>query len=333
MLTCNKLSLRFILASICLPIGLLISQQGLTASSISEEKYAPAAVDMNVQQVSEHVYYVEGIPGIATDNKGFISNAGFIVTDDGVVVFDTLGTPSLANELVHKIKSITQQPIKKVIVSHFHADHIYGLQVFEELGAEIIAPYGAQKYIQSDAAKERLEERRFSLDPWVNENTHLVLPDITIEKSKTFTLGGITFTINYMGKAHSDGDLTLLVEPDRVLFSGDIIFEARIPFVGNADSKKWLETLTKLETEGLAVLVPGHGSASKDPKNTISLTRKYLAFLRESMGAAVDEFTPFDEAYANTDWSQFKDLPAFDEGNRINAYQVYLSMEAELLAQ
>lgn len=333
MLTCNKLSLRSILASICLPIGLLISQQGLTASSISEEKYAPAAVDMNVQQVSEHVYYVEGIPGIATDNKGFISNAGFIVTDDGVVVFDTLGTPSLANELVHKIKSITQQPIKKVIVSHFHADHIYGLQVFEELGAEIIAPYGAQKYIQSDAAKERLEERRFSLDPWVNENTHLVLPDIIIEKSKTFTLGGITFTINYMGKAHSDGDLTLLVEPDRVLFSGDIIFEARIPFVGNADSKKWLKTLTKLETEGLAVLVPGHGSASKDPKNTISLTRKYLAFLRESMGAAVDEFTPFDEAYANTDWSQFKDLPAFDEGNRINAYQVYLSMEAELLAQ
>lgn len=333
MLTCNKSSLSFILAFIVLAISLLISQQGLSASSVSEEKYAPAEVGMKVQQVSEHVYYVEGVPGIATDNKGFISNAGFIVTDDGVVIFDSLGTPSLANELVHKIKSITQQPIKKVIVSHFHADHIYGLQVFEELGAEIIAPYGAQKYIQSDAAKERLEERRFSLDPWVNENTRIVLPDITVEKSKTFTLGGITFTIDYMGKAHSDGDLTLLVEPDKVLFSGDIIFEARIPFVGNADSKKWLKTLTKLETEGLAVLVPGHGPASKDPKKTISLTRKYLAFLRESMGAAVDEFIPFDAVYANTDWSQFKDLPAFDAGNRINAYQVYLSMEAELLAQ
>lgn len=331
--TCNKRSLSFILALISLPISLLISQQGLTSSSVSEEKYAPAEVNMKALQVSEHVYYVEGIPGIATDNKGFISNSGFIVTDDGVVVFDSLGTPSLANELIHIIKSITQQPIKKVIVSHFHADHIYGLQVFEELGAEIIAPYGAQKYIQSDAARERLEERRLSLGPWVNENTHLVLPDITIEKSKTFTLGGITFTINYMGKAHSDGDLTLLVEPDKILFSGDIIFEARIPFVGNADSKKWLETLTKLETEGLAVLVPGHGPASKDPKNTIALTRKYLAFLRESMGAAVDEFTAFDVAYASTDWSQFKYLPAFDAGNRINAYQVYLSMEAELLAQ
>jgi len=302
----------------------------------SEQKasvYAPTSVEMEVKKVSEHVYYVEGIPGIATDNEGFISNAGFIVTGDGVVVFDSLGTPSLANKLVSKIREITDQPIKKVIVSHFHADHIYGLMVFEELGAEIIAPYGAQKYLQSEAAAERLEERQFSLDPWVNEDTRLILPDTTIEKSDTFTMGDITFTINFMGKAHSDGDLTLLVEPDKVLFSGDIIFEGRIPFVGNADSKKWLETLTRLETEGLNALVPGHGPASHDPEETISLTRRYLAHLREVLGAGIDELMPFDEVYAEADWSEFEDLPAFEEGNRINAYQVYLSMEAELLEE
>jgi len=296
-------------------------------------KYAPTSVEMEVKKVSEHVYYVEGIAGIATDNEGFISNAGFIVTSDGVVVFDSLGTPSLAHKLVQKIKTVTDQPIRKVIVSHFHADHIYGLQVFEDLGAEIIAPYGAQKYIQSEAAASRLEERQFSLEPWVNEDTRLVLPDTTIEKSDTFELGGLTFTINFMGKAHSDGDLTLLVEPDKVLFSGDIIFEGRIPFVGNADSKKWLETLTRLETEGLTALVPGHGPASDNPKETISLTRRYLAHLREVLGEGIEELTPFDEVYAEADWSEFKDLPAFEAGNRINAYQVYLSMEAELLEE
>jgi len=305
----------------------------ITQALSAEIRYAPTSVDMEVKKVSEHVYYVEGIPGIATDNEGFISNAGFIVTDDGVVVFDSLGTPSLAYKLVQKIKTVTDQAIKKVVVSHFHADHIYGLQVFEELGAEIIAPYGAQKYINSDAAKERLEERQFSLDPWVNENTRLVLPDTTVSKSTEFTMGGLTFSINYMGKAHSDGDLTMLVEPDKVLFSGDIIFQGRIPFVGSADSKKWLETLTRLETEGLAALVPGHGPASSKPENTISLTRNYLAHLRQVMGAGIEDFTPFDEVYADADWSKFKDLPAFDEGNRINAYQVYLSMEAELLEQ
>ena len=318
MLTCNKI----------LPFTILIL---ISQSLIAGAKYVPASVEMEVKKVSEHVYYVEGVAGIATDNEGFISNAGFVITNDGVVVFDSLGTPSLAHKLIQKIKGITNQPIKKVVVSHFHADHIYGLQVFEDFGAEIIAPYGAQKYINSDAAKERLEERQFSLDPWVNENTHLVLPDTTVEKSTHFTLGGLTFTINYMGKAHSDGDLTMLVEPDKVLFSGDIIFQGRIPFVGSADSKKWLETLTRLETEGLTALVPGHGPASTDPKNTISLTRRYLAHLREVMGAGIEDFTPFDEVYADADWSKFKDLPAFAEGNRINAYQVYLSMEAELL--
>jgi glyoxylase-like metal-dependent hydrolase (beta-lactamase superfamily II) len=321
MLTCARSYLAFILS--------------LTLSNISMAagQYAPTSVDMPVKKVSEHVYYVEGAPGIATDNEGFISNSGFVVTDDGVIVFDALGTPSLAHKLVEQIKTVTDQPIRKVIVSHFHADHIYGLQVFEDMDAEIIAPYGAQKYIQSEAAASRLEERQFSLDPWVNENTRLVLPDTTVEKSYTFQLGGLTFTVNYMGKAHSDGDLTLLVEPDKVLFSGDIIFEGRIPFVGNADSKMWLETLTRLDTGGLTALVPGHGPASTNPAETISLTRRYLAYLRKVLGEGIDELMPFDEVYAQADWSEFENLPAFDEGNRINAYQVYLSMEAELLAE
>jgi glyoxylase-like metal-dependent hydrolase (beta-lactamase superfamily II) len=288
---------------------------------------------MEIRKVSEHVYYVEGKPGIATDNEGFISNAGFVVTADGVVVFDSLGTPSLAHKLVQQIATVTDQPIKKVVVSHFHADHIYGLQVFEELGAEVIAPYGAQKYMQSEAAASRLEERQLSLDPWVNEDTRLVLPDTTVDESYNFSLGGIDFTINYLGKAHSDGDLTMLVEPDRVLFSGDIIFEGRIPFVGNADSKKWLDTLTKLETGGLTALVPGHGPASTNPGETISLTRRYLAYMRKVLGEGIEELMPFDEVYEAADWSEFEDLPAFEEGNRINAYQVYLSMEAELLEE
>ena len=311
--------------------AVILSLYALPAVYATE--YAATSVDMDVRQVSRHVYYVEGEAGIATDNEGFISNAGFVITGDGVVIFDALGTPSLASKLVDRIRELTDQPIRKVIVSHYHADHIYGLQVFEDMGAEISAPEGAQKYLQSESAKERLEERRFSLEPWVNDATRLVYPDVTVSKSSSFTMGDVTFTINYMGKAHSDGDLSMLVEPDRVLFSGDIIFEGRVPFVGNADTGNWLETLTRLETGGLTALVPGHGPASTSPAQTIALTRAYLAYLREVMGAAVDEFIPFNEAYAEADWSRFEHLPAFEAGNRINAYQVYLSMEAELLEQ
>ena len=293
-------------------------------------KYAPISVDMQVVQMSEHAYYVKGASGIATDNEGFISNAGFVVTDDGVVVFDALGSPSLAAALLERIRKITDQPIKRLILSHYHADHIYGIQVFKNAGAKVYAPEGVLDYIHSEGATSRLEERRRSLSPWVNDDTKVIVPDVIISGVQRFNLGGLDFTINYLGKAHSDGDLAMLVEQDRVLFSGDIIFEGRVPFVGNADTKYWLKTLTELETSGLAALIPGHGAASKKPASTISLTRRYLAYLRETMGYGVDDLTPFGEVYDEVDWSEFKNVPAFKEANRINAHQVYQSMAKEL---
>jgi len=295
-------------------------------------RYPPAAVDMQLQRLSEHVYFVQGEAGVATDNEGFISNAGVIVTNDGVVVFDALGTPSLADLLLRKIREVTDQPIVRVISSHYHADHIYGLQVFKERGAAVWAPVGAEKYLQSENAAERLEERRFSLEPWVNETTRLVEPDRYIGVQENFELGGVRFTVSPVGAAHSDGDLTLYVEPDRILFSGDIIFEGRVPFVGDANSRHWLEAIERMEAGQLIALVPGHGAVANNPSQVIAGMRRYLSYLRETMSAAVKDFMPFDEAYAASDWSEFEQLPAFAEANRRNAYQVYLSMEAESLS-
>lgn len=302
----------------------------LSLPATAKEEYAPISVEMRVVQMSEHAYYAKGVSGIATANQGFISNAGFVVTKEGVVVFDALGTPSLAAALLERIRKITDQPIKRLVLSHYHADHIYGIQVFKNAGAKIYAPEGSLDYIHSEAAALRLEERQLSLYPWVNDDTKIIVPDVIISSSHKFSLGGLDFTINYLGKAHSDGDLAMLVEQDRVLFSGDIIFEGRVPFVGNADTRHWLKTLTQLETGGLAALIPGHGPASKKPSSTISLTRRYLAYLRETMGYAIDDLTPFGEAYDEVDWSEFEKVPAFKEANRINAYQVYLSMGKEL---
>jgi len=297
--------------------------------TVASSKYASVDVDMQPKQVAKNTWYVQGADGMATDNKGFISNAGFIVTTKGVVIFDALGSPSLAWKLVQKIREITDQPIVKVVVSHYHADHIYGLQVFKELGAEIIAPDGVYDYIDSDAATERLEERRFSLEPWVNEKTVVVTPDKILDESESFVVGDTTFLVNVIGSAHSSGDLTLYVENDRVLFSGDLIFEGRVPFLGSNNTKHWLETLQKMETNQLHALVPGHGPAATKPKQALSLTREYLAFMRQNMAKAVEEMIDFDEAYKRVDWSKYKTMPAFDAANRKNAFQVYLSMENE----
>jgi glyoxylase-like metal-dependent hydrolase (beta-lactamase superfamily II) len=274
---------------------------------------------------------VQGAAGIATDNEGFISNAGFVVTDDSVVVLDGLGTPSLAKKLIQNIRSVTDKPITRVIVTHYHADHIYGLQVFKELGAEIWAPIGYEEYLNAPLALERLEERRFSLDPWVNNATHLISPDKIISQSQSFTQGGVQFTLSLLGSAHSQGDMTMYVENDKVLFSGDIIFEGRVPFLGNANTKNWLETLIKFETDNVSALIPGHGPHASEPNQAISLTRHYLERVRQVMSKAVDDLQAFDEAYGAADWSEFEKLPAFEAGHRRNAYQVYLSIEQEQL--
>lgn len=310
-------------------LALIVCVASLPAMSA----YPPVTVDMQLTQVSAHTYYVSGVAGVATDNEGFISNAGFVVTDEGVVVFDSLGSPSLAWALRERIRTVTDRPVVKVVVSHYHADHIYGLQVFKDEGAEIIAPRGAYEYLDSPTSLERLEERRLSLDPWVNDDTRLIPPDLMIEEFHSFSLGGIDFRLNYLGSAHSEGDMTLYVVQDRVLFSGDIIFEARVPFVGDADTKRWLETLQALETSELAALVPGHGPAASDPVGAVARTREYIAYLRAVMGAAVDELADFAGAYDAADWSRFEKLPAFNAANRRNAYQVFLSMEAEALAE
>ncbi|MBL4661233.1 MAG: MBL fold metallo-hydrolase [Alcanivoracaceae bacterium] len=293
-------------------------------------KYPPLEIEMETKKLAPHTYQVQGKAGIATDNGGFISNAGFVVTDAGVVVIDALGSPPLAVELLKRIRKVTDKPIKKVIITHYHADHLYGAQVFKEIGAEIIAPIGSYKYINAESAPARLAERRESLKPWVNEQTYIVEPDVIIDKTTEFELGGQQFVINVVGAAHSDGDLTLLAKEDGVLFSGDIIFGGRVPFIGGGSTSKWINTLAGME-QGLKLnlLVPGHGPASGNPTDAIKLTKSYLKFMREVMGDAVEEMEEFVDAYEATDWSKFEDMPAFSSVNRLNANTVFLSMEDE----
>jgi len=294
---------------------------------------AEPPVQMELRQVSAHSWFVQGAAGAATDNAGFISNAGVVVTDEGVIVFDALGTPALARMLLGRIRALTEKPIRAVVVSHYHADHIYGLQVFKAEGAEILAPAGVEQYLGSTAAAERLAERQRTLAPWVNEATRLVPPDRTVAATEHLSLGGVRLTLTPLGAAHSDADLAMLVEPDGVLFSGDLIFEGRLPFVGDANTRNWLAALERMTETRLKALVPGHGPAASDPNAAVDLTRRYVAYLRETMGKAVADLVPFEEAYKAADWSAYVSLPAFEAANRRNAYQVYLSLENESLSE
>ena len=324
---------RFCLFLLCMGMcsGLCVSV-AQASNAWADVSYEPTDVKMKLIQVSPHAYYVKGVAGEATDNQGFMSNAGVVVTEQGVVVIDTLGTPSLAYLLLTKIREITDKPVVKVIVTHYHADHIYGLQVFKDLGAEVIAPMGAKDYLSSPAAEGRLKQRRESLFPWVNEKTRLINPDVYIAATdaadkRHFQLGGLDFEITTLGSTHSQGDLIMKVVQEGVMFAGDLIFEGRIPFVAGAQPQQWVDNLTSMDTSKLKVIVPGHGAASNKPATAVDFTLAYLNFLQKNMGNAVEELVPFDEAYAALDWSLYENMPAA-RVNRMNAYYVYIDLEA-----
>ena len=306
----------------------------LLLSFASLAEYPAITAKVVPQEVAPGIYYVQGLPGIASAaNEGFNSNAGFVVTNDGVVVIDALGTPALGNALLRTIRSITAKPVKRVIVTHYHADHFYGLEPLKRAGADVWAHRAALAYFENGEAQARLEQRARDLFPWVDEKMSLVRADHWLDADDTFDLGGVRFDVKHFGPAHSPEDLIVGVPRVGVIFGGDIVVAGRIPFVGSADSRKWLERIERLLALDPRIVITGHGEVSRNPKKDLVLTRDYLVFLRQAMGKAVEDFVPFDEAYAKVDWGRFAKVPAFDAANRINAYGTYLLMERELLGK
>jgi len=146
---------------------------------------------------------------------------------------------------------------------------------------------------------------------------------------ETLTIGGVRFDIQPVGPSHTAEDVVVYVPQKKVLFAGDLVFRNRIPFVGLADSRHWIDAMQQLLTFDARWVVPGHGPLSTDPKGDMTLTRDYLIYLRESMGRAARDMTSFDEAYQTTDWKKFETIPLFKSVNRMNAYNTYLLMERE----
>jgi glyoxylase-like metal-dependent hydrolase (beta-lactamase superfamily II) len=288
-----------------------------------------AAPPVRAVEVAPDVWFVQGETALGSvDNRNFISNAGFVVTDAGVVVIDALGSPALAEELIAEIHRVTLQPIRYVIVTHYHADHIYGLQAIKAAGATIVAHPAGREYLSSDTARLRLEASRQQLQPWVDDKTQVIAADRWLDADdSTLQVGTTAFRIRHVGPAHTPEDLVVHIPQRGALFAGDLVFRGRIPFVGQADSRQWIDSLNRLLEFKPKVVIPGHGPVSTEPLADLELTRDYLLFLRQSMGEAARNLEPFAEAYARVDWSRFEGMPLFRAANRVNAYNTYLLME------
>ena len=301
---------------------------GAVLAGVPAWAQSESAINLEPQKVSPSVWCAQGESALGSQgNKNFISNAGSIVGKTGVVVVDALGSPPLAKGLILAIAKITPLKITHVIVTHYHADHIYGLQEFKKIGAKIIAHPAAKEYLHSDTAKHRLTASRAELFPWIDENTALIEADTWIDKDVALNLSGVDLLIKNAGPAHIPEDLIVFFDGEKILFAGDLVFRGRIPFIGpTADTAPWIASLKTMQDLNASVVVPGHGAAFKSAKEDLAQLLDYLNYLRTTMGKAVDDLDLFDEAYAATDWSRFEKLPLFRFANRMNAYNTYLQL-------
>lgn len=324
-----------------LACALLAGTPALAAKPV-DTPYAAVSLPFEAHRVpGTPVYYIEGLSGVPDSvNEGHTSNAGFVVTPAGVVVFDALGTPALGYRLLQRIREVTDQPIKYVVVSHYHADHIYGLQAFKQHGGSpvVLAQRGTLGYAggttdsQGEDAARRLEQRRQALFPWVDEKTYIVAPDEVFDQEYRFELGGVEFEIRHLGPAHGD---SIMWSSLRRAVRGRRADGGRVPFLDSpeTDVDRWLQGLDYIASlkDQVRFIVPGHGALSADASQVVEATRDYILYVRAAMAAAARDFVPFDEAYRATDWSRYDKLPAFEASNRGNAYRIYLEEEARLL--
>ncbi|KPJ87197.1 MAG: hypothetical protein AMJ53_18525 [Gammaproteobacteria bacterium SG8_11] len=276
-----------------------------------------ASDSLPVYKLSSDTYFLYGnIAQLDENNRGFNGNAGFVVTSEGVVVIDALGTPLLGKRLIATIRSITDKPIKYLIVTHNHPDHAYGASAFRDLPkVRIIMHQGMQRYINSEDFSRSVDYRQELLSKDM-QGFSIPTPDMLISgerfSKQTVTIGGKTFDIYNVGEHHSYGDLIVHKVEDELVWISDLGFNQRTTYMGDGHSKQAIEAQTWLLKyfANAKLMVPGHGSAQTAPFPMVEKTKAYITDLRTKM-------------------AEWKNTRLYDVNHRANANFVYREMELE----
>ena len=304
---------------IALAAGTILLASGVTYINRQATAISPKAdEDFQLVKVAEGVY-----AAIAKSGGLASGNAGFVIGDDGVLVFDTFFTPAAIEELVSEIESLTKLPIKYAVNSHYHLDHTGGNQVLVERGVPIVAhdnvmiwqttknkrflpaPEDLQKR-KADAAKQLSEtpedqkDKRAQLERQIRRYDAMMSIRLT-NPTKTFSSG--TLRLN-LGKrevilatlpGHTGGDVFAYVPHANVVFTGDLGWSKTLPNLVDATVNDWIPTLDKMLAQyPTAKFVPGHGNVAEAAD--IRTFRNYLDDLRSRVSKGIADGLTIDQA-------------------------------------
>jgi len=255
-------------------------------------------------------------------------NAGFVVTDSGVVVIDAMASPRQAVELLQLIRSVTSQPVKWVVLTHHHPDHHFGTVVFRRMGARVIG-HPDRRVLASEGGEDALIAdwvRVVGLDA-MRGFEFANKPDQPVTGTDTLSLGGRTIVISHPGAAHSGGDLMVWLPEERVLFAGDLLVEDGVTMVVDGSSGALLKALGVIDRLNPRKVVPGHGAIPARPRLLVARTRHYITALRSSMRAAIERGSPMGRAMAALPPADETRPVSLNSRRRRNAVRVYLEEE------
>jgi glyoxylase-like metal-dependent hydrolase (beta-lactamase superfamily II) len=271
------------------------------------------------------VFIVPGDTGRGSEGR---SNAGFVVTEEGVVVIDALGSPAQGERLLAAVRAATRQPVRWLVLTHHHPDHHFGTIVFRRAGAKVIAHPDARTLASEGGNDALVAEWRRVVGREAMRGFQLAdTPDRAVTGADTLRLGGRTLVIASPGAAHTPGDLTVWLPVERVMFAGDLLVEDGITMVVDGDSRVLLRALEDIARLDPRVLVPGHGAIPARPGSLIASTRDYFTALRAAMRAAVEQGTPMQRALASLPPPDPDRPISPNSRRRRNAVRVYLEEE------
>jgi glyoxylase-like metal-dependent hydrolase (beta-lactamase superfamily II) len=237
---------------------------------------AEAKRDFTLHEVGPGVFAAVGVPG-----SGAGSNAGFIVGDDGVAVVDTFQSSAAAEQLLAAIRERTKLPIRFVVDTHYHLDHVAGNGVFRDAGAAIVA----QRNVRAWERTENLKWWAPNVPPdkraWVES---FVLPNLVYDDGIDLYLGTRRLEVRVL-PGHTGSDSIVFVPDADVVFTGDLFWKATLPNTTDADTAAWIATDERLTAEHpTATFVPGHGEVGKAAD--VAAFRGYLEALRGAVATA-----------------------------------------------
>ena len=230
-------------------------------------------------------------------------NSGVIIGDDAVMVIDTQATPVMAQDVIRRIREVTDKPIQYVVMSHYHAVRVLGASAYQ--AQHIIASQDTRDLIVERGAQDMKSEiERFPrLFQAVETIPGLTWPTLTFKGEMTLWLGSLEVKLMQVGRGHTKGDTIVWLPQQKILFSGDLDEFDATPYAGDAYFSDWPQTLDNLAAMQPLALVPGRGAALTTPEMVqagLAGTRAFVSDLYASVKAGAAAGKDLRHIYKDT---------------------------------